>query len=57
MEKANAQDHRVNTGLGRRRFAGPLTSEFMTYRGDPSIRDGLGQLSACEAMLMGRTIY
>ena len=38
-------------------FAGPRTSEFMSYRDDAYIRDGLGQLSACDAMLMGRTTY
>jgi dihydrofolate reductase len=38
-------------------FAGPGLSEFMAYRDDAYIRDGLGQLQACEAMLMGRTTY
>jgi dihydrofolate reductase len=32
-------------------------SEFMGYRDDAYIRDGLGQLRTCEAMLMGRTTY
>jgi dihydrofolate reductase len=30
---------------------------FMDYRDDAYIRDGLGQLMACDAMLMGRTTY
>ena len=38
-------------------FAGPGVSEFMGYRDDAYIRDGLGQLLACDAMLMGRTTY
>ena len=38
-------------------FAGPHVSGFMDYRDDAYIRDGLGQLMACEAMLMGRTTY
>ena len=29
----------------------------MDYRDDAYFRDGLGQLMACEAMLMGRTTY
>ena len=38
-------------------FAGPHVSGFMDYRDDAYFRDGLGQLMACEAMLMGRTTY
>jgi dihydrofolate reductase len=38
-------------------FAGPGIAEFMSYRDDAYIRDGLGQLLACDAMLMGRTTY
>jgi dihydrofolate reductase len=38
-------------------FAGPGISEFMGYRDDAYFSDGLGQLQACEAMLMGRTTY
>jgi len=38
-------------------FAGPRISGFLDYRDDAYMRDGLGQLSACEAMLMGRTTY
>jgi dihydrofolate reductase len=30
---------------------------FMDYRDDAYYRDGLGQLMACDAMLMGRTTY
>jgi dihydrofolate reductase len=38
-------------------FAGPQVSGFMDYRDDAYLRDGLGQLLACDAMLMGRTTY
>ena len=38
-------------------FAGPGVSEFMGYRDDAYIRDGVGQLLACDAILMGRTTY
>jgi dihydrofolate reductase len=38
-------------------FAGPDVSGFMSYRDDAYMRDGLGQLLACDAMLMGRTTY
>jgi dihydrofolate reductase len=38
-------------------FAGPPTRRFFEYRDDAYIRDGLGLLSACDAMLMGRTTY
>jgi dihydrofolate reductase len=38
-------------------FTGPHVRGFMDYRDDAYIRDGLGQLMACEAMLMGRTTY
>ena len=30
---------------------------FLGYRDDAYLRDGLGQLLACDAMLMGRTTY
>lgn len=33
------------------------TSQFFEYRDEAYIRDGLGQLLACNAMLMGRTTY
>jgi dihydrofolate reductase len=36
---------------------GPQTRRFFDYRDDAYIRDGLGQLLACDAMLMGRTTY
>jgi dihydrofolate reductase len=35
----------------------PPAHGFMAYRDDAYLRDGLGQLFACEAMLMGRTTY
>jgi hypothetical protein len=38
-------------------FAGPGISEFMGYREEAYLRDGLGQLLACDGMLMGRTTY
>lgn len=38
-------------------FTGPQALGFMDYRDDAYMRDGLGQLMACEAMLMGRTTY
>ncbi len=38
-------------------FSGPQLLRFMDYRDDAYLRDGLGQLMACEAMLMGRTTY
>ncbi|HEY5328025.1 MAG TPA: dihydrofolate reductase family protein, partial [Mucilaginibacter sp.] len=38
-------------------FAGTDISEFMGYRDDAYIRDGLGLLMACDAMLMGRRTY
>ena len=38
-------------------FAGPAVQRFLAYRDDAYLRDGLGQLLACDAMLMGRTTY
>jgi dihydrofolate reductase len=38
-------------------FAGTNTSTFFDYRDDAYLRDGLGQLLACDAMLMGRNTY
>jgi dihydrofolate reductase len=38
-------------------FTPPQIAEFMSHRDDAYLRDGLGQLKACEAMLMGRTTY
>ena len=38
-------------------FAGPALQRFLGYRDDAYLRDGLGQLLACDAMLMGRTTY
>jgi hypothetical protein len=38
-------------------FAGPQLPRFMDYRDDAYLRDGLGQLMACDAMLLGRTTY
>jgi dihydrofolate reductase len=38
-------------------FAGADTSGFFEYRDDAYLRDGLGQLLACDAMLMGRNTY
>ena len=36
---------------------GPELTRFFQYRDDAYFRDGLGQLVACDAMLMGRTTY
>ena len=36
---------------------GPETRRFFDYRDEAYIRDGLGLLLACDAMLMGRTTY
>jgi dihydrofolate reductase len=36
---------------------GPEMMRFFQYRGDAYFRDGLGQLLACDAMLMGRTTF
>jgi dihydrofolate reductase len=36
---------------------GPELMRFFQYRDDAYFRDGLGQLLACDAMLMGRTTY
>ncbi|MBO0782321.1 MAG: dihydrofolate reductase [Ktedonobacteraceae bacterium] len=38
-------------------FSGADISGFFEYRDDAYMRDGLGQLLACDAMLMGRTTY
>jgi dihydrofolate reductase len=38
-------------------FAGPGFLGFMEYRDEAYLRDGLGQLLACDAMLMGRNTY
>jgi dihydrofolate reductase len=38
-------------------FEDPARLGFMQYRDDAYLRDGLGLLSACEAMLMGRNTY
>jgi len=38
-------------------FSGEGIGRFMDYRDDAYFRDGLGQLLACDAMLMGRTTY
>jgi dihydrofolate reductase len=38
-------------------FAGTDISGFFEYRDEAYLRDGLGQLLACDAMLMGRTTY
>jgi RibD C-terminal domain len=38
-------------------FAGTDTSGFFEYRDEAYLRDGLGQLLSCDAMLMGRTTY
>ena len=38
-------------------FAEADISGFFEYRDDAYLRDGLGQLLACDAMLMGRTTY
>ncbi len=38
-------------------FAGAGNSGFFEYRDEAYLRDGLGQLLSCDAMLMGRTTY
>lgn len=38
-------------------ISGPVLQRFLDYRDDAYLRDGLGQLMACDAMLMGRTTY
>jgi dihydrofolate reductase len=38
-------------------FADEGVGRFFEYRDDAYLRDGLGQLLACDAMLMGRTTY
>src|SRR5215468_9306921 len=38
-------------------FSGTDISPFFQYRDDEYLRDGLGQLLACDAMLMGRNTY
>src|SRR5215472_5893294 len=38
-------------------FAGADISGFFDYRDDAYMRDGLGQLLACDGMLMGRNTY
>ena len=38
-------------------FSGADISGFFEYRDDAYLRDGLGQLLSCDAMLMGRTTY
>ena len=38
-------------------FSGPALQRFLGYRDEAYLRDGLGQLLACDAMLMGRTTY
>jgi len=38
-------------------FDGPTVSGFFEYRDDAYLRDGLGQLLACDAILMGRNTY
>jgi dihydrofolate reductase len=38
-------------------FSGAAISGFFEYRDDAYLRDGLGQLLACDAMLMGRNTY
>jgi dihydrofolate reductase len=38
-------------------FTGPAIQQFLGYRDEAYFRDGLGQLLACDALLMGRTTY
>jgi dihydrofolate reductase len=38
-------------------FSGADISGFFEYRDEAYLRDGLGQLLACDAMLMGRNTY
>jgi dihydrofolate reductase len=38
-------------------FAGTDISQFFAYRDEAYLRDGLGLLLSCEAMLMGRNTY
>jgi dihydrofolate reductase len=56
-EYDNEENYRISLVSVDGAFAGPGLSESMGYRDDAHIRDGLGQLLACDAMLMGRTTY
>ena len=38
-------------------YTDPAGLGFMRFRDDAYLRDGLGVLSACEAMIMGRGFY
>jgi dihydrofolate reductase len=38
-------------------FSNPAGDGFMEYRDDTYLRDGLGLLSQCDAMIMGRVFY
>jgi hypothetical protein len=38
-------------------FADEAIGRFVEYRDEAYLRDGLGQLLACDAMLRGRTTY
>jgi dihydrofolate reductase len=38
-------------------FSDPARLGFLGYQDDAYLRDGLGQLMACDAMLFGRTTY
>jgi len=38
-------------------FSNPAGDGFMGYRDDAYLRDGLGQPTQCDAMIMGRVFY
>ena len=38
-------------------FSNPAGDGFMGYRDDAYLRDGLGQLTQCDSMIMGRVFY
>jgi hypothetical protein len=38
-------------------FDDPVSQGFMQYQDDAYMRDGLGLLTACDAMLFGRSTY
>jgi dihydrofolate reductase len=38
-------------------FEDPGSWRFFDFRDDAYLRDGLGLMKACDAMLMGRTVY
>jgi dihydrofolate reductase len=53
----HAKDHRTTLASIDGVATGPQLRRFFEYRDDAYYRDGLGELLACEAMLMGRTTF